>query len=113
MAFALGALNDRAPSPALVDAYEALVQYIFESASPGPLGGLRLNEYTGLRWGTAGIGLFLLQVRVVSESPFLKLTRFHALTAGCLEIPASPKRGGPCRTCKCSRRLPRLNCHPL
>lgn len=63
MAFALGVLNDRAPSPALVKAHDALVQYVFDSAVPGPQGGLSLNEYTGLRWGTAGIGLFLLQVR--------------------------------------------------
>ena len=62
MAFALGVLNDRAPTPAFADAYDALVQYIFDSAVPGPFGGLTLNEYPGLRWGTAGIGLFLLQV---------------------------------------------------
>lgn len=62
MAFALRLLNERAPSPPLVVAYDALVQYIVESAVPGPHGGLVLNEYPGLRWGTAGIGLFLLQV---------------------------------------------------
>jgi hypothetical protein len=63
MAFALGELNVRAPSPPLSAAYDALVQYIIDSAVPGPQGGLSLNTYPGLRWGTAGIGLFLLQVR--------------------------------------------------
>jgi hypothetical protein len=67
MAFSLGELNARVPSPPLSDAYGALVQYIIDSAVPGPQGGMVLNQYPGLRWGTAGIGLFLLQVWALLE----------------------------------------------
>jgi hypothetical protein len=58
MAFALDALRARAnesAAAALTRGYDALVAYILARADGG-----NMNSFTGLRWGTAGIGLFLL-----------------------------------------------------
>lgn len=95
MAFALYTLYERTGSnnAALLSAYNALVQYIFANAIPED-GGDSLNSYSGLRWGTAGIGLFLLTQYVrdpVTFASYLPLA--EAAGAYLIDI-GNPKNGG-------------------
>jgi hypothetical protein len=80
MAFAVSTLDvyTNGTHPELARAYQTFVDYLFLSAHAAPGGGQSVNALTGLRWGDAGVGLFLLQQQSVlvdpnARAPLLKL----------------------------------------
>ena len=95
MAFALNVLDQRTngSNPNLAEAYAALLAYVQASAVPAD-GGDSLSPLPGLRWGTAGIGMFLLQQYAAAPESRAPLLDLAAAAGTYLVASGSPTPGG-------------------